>query len=239
MSAIQQSIQNSIAAFAAQLAELETFPPSALMSAEARKQEYKEEVVKNLDAYQAACTEGFALMAGEISNRYQGVERDKFVDELDEISSKFDSEEKRGKYTAMLKEGKSLRAVLPISDFFINALYKAATPFIEKEQWNEAISCFLALSLLDPNEYVFLLLLGVSYFHTEKYQEAIMAYTAASLYAPDTSIFIYFIECLEKMGEREKAKECAERGLQEEKAMDTPDKEKIELFEKLCQQFKS
>lgn len=214
---------------ASRLAEAETSP---LSSKEQKRLSYKKQIEEKLEKFQRECSEGFQTMIQHIPSFLLGKDRERFASEMEALLQKVNTETKLEEYLLEVEEGNTWREVLSMSDFFMEALYKAAASLFNEGRYEEAVSSFASLAWLDSKQYLYLVSLGFSLFHAKRYEEALYAYFAAAPFAPDTTLFLYLSDCYEKIGKKEKAKMCIEAGLQEEQALPFPQKERLELFQK-------
>lgn len=191
-------------------------------------------LIDGIEQFKEECCKGIELMLNELSSIMEKEKQALFAQEYQQFLQQMNTEKQKNNFFKLLDEGKSCREAFLLSDFFMSSLYQAATHFFELKQYKDAISSFASLCWLDKDNYVYPLFLGFSYFQNKKYEEALYAYMAAAPNAPDTTPLLYMAECFLHLGNPDKAKLCAEKGLEEEQLSPTPDRDRIALFEKIA-----
>ena len=204
-----------------------------------QKQRYQLSLEKDLTSLHKNSNDGFYLLGKKIAELYKDreTEKNQLNVELAEFLQSMSLEKNRKEIDARLQQGETLREIMKISDFCMNALFETAKVFVRENQWKESLSCFLALASLDSHSYPILLLLGNSFFNLKRYEEALQTYFLATPYARDFALCFSTIVCLGKLGRYKEAKTLAEESLKLVKELPTPDQETIEILETLSKQY--
>ncbi len=105
-----------------------------------------------------------------------------------------------------LKEHKSPQEILGISDDTITHFYMTARKLFENHQFIEAADAFLFLTLINSNNHVYWLGLGMSTQMSGNFESAIDAYEMAAIHEiEDPTPYFYLAKCLFAIHERQSA----------------------------------
>jgi tetratricopeptide (TPR) repeat protein len=110
-----------------------------------------------------------------------------------------------------LQKGIFLDKICSISEYTLEAFYQAGKSLYERQQWEQASSVFIILTIINPGHSLFWLALGNSEFFRAHYETAKIAYAMAAVCDPfDPFCHLYSSKCCEMLGEFELAENALE-----------------------------
>lgn len=206
----------------------QTSPLSPPLSASAKKEKFKQELIALLDEEEESkrIEEGMLIIFTQLKINPLGKV---CLDELAKSANQLldDSFDLLDKLPAFIKNFKSQRTLnqaqdepssplslaqqLGISHNTLKTIYEIGNQLFIHKQYDEALNLFQAFVHLNNASYEAWVALGICFQQKEKWYHAINAYTMASLLSPAEILpYLYSCECFIALNNYEQAKGCLE-----------------------------
>lgn len=206
----------------------QTSPLSPPLSASAKKEKFKQELIALLDEEEESkrIEEGMRIIftqlkinpLGKVCLDELAKSANRLLDDSFDLLEKLPDFIKNAKSKRILNQAPneqssllSLAQQLGISHNTLKTIYEIGNELFIHKQYDEALNLFQAFVHLDNVSYEAWVALGICFQQKEKFYQAINAYTMASLLSPAEILpYLYSCECFIALNNYAQAKGCLE-----------------------------
>lgn len=229
---LEQSLKESVAILVEYMVE-DTSNKNPLMPKEEMQKKFQYEFINSMEIAKQQIYEGLhaCLEAFELCHDLS-IKKEEVISELRRSFDSLKTTKNVRQARKQLINGISWKALLGISEEYMESLYKAAKQLFDARKYDLAQKAFFVFCILEPRVSIYFVGLGHCQFHMGDYRKAIDSYAMVAMLDSNSSDpHIWAFNCFEKIKDKIMAKFALEEALKCEQVQAEPSKELIAFIQ--------